>query len=83
MALKLDMSKAYAWVEWPFLKGVMRRMGFTEEFVQLVMKFATMVSRQFRINGDIYDVVVPGRGLRQGTRSRRTYFSCVRRVSLT
>jgi hypothetical protein len=37
MALKLDMSKAYNRVKWDFLEMIMRRLGFDECWVFLVM----------------------------------------------
>ncbi|KAH1063899.1 hypothetical protein J1N35_028886 [Gossypium stocksii] len=37
MAVKLDMSKAYDKVEWNFVEEVMIKMGFTKDWVDLIM----------------------------------------------
>jgi hypothetical protein len=66
MAVKLDMSKAYDRVEWSFLEGTMRRLGICETFVENVMKCVRSVSYRFKVNGNITDTIIPGRGLRQG-----------------
>ena len=52
MASKLDTSKAYNKVEWPFLKSMMRRMGFKEKWISLVMTCVT-VSYSILINGNL------------------------------
>lgn len=65
-ALKLDMSKSYDRFEWHFLQGMMLQLGFAAEFVELIMKCVETVTYRFRVNGDVSDMAIPGRGLRQG-----------------
>ena len=44
MALKLDMSKVYDKVKWDFLKLLMRKIGFNERWVDLVVTCVCIVS---------------------------------------
>ncbi|XP_042948632.1 uncharacterized protein LOC122281317 [Carya illinoinensis] len=66
MALKLDMSKAYDRIEWPFLKSVLHQVGLDQKWVNLIMRCVESVSYSFIFNGTPQDTFYPTRGLRQG-----------------
>ena len=65
-AVKLDMSKAYDRVEWHFLEMMMRRMGFNERWIGLIMCCVNSVQYRVKVNESLTDVILPERGLRQG-----------------
>ena len=66
MAMKLDMSKAYDWVEWIYLVRIMEKLGFCEKWVSLVLECISIVSYSIFVNGEPKGDIRPSRGLRQG-----------------
>lgn len=62
-AVKLDMAKAYDRVEWPYLQGIMLRLGFGENFVNSVMRCITTVEFSVRVNGVLSMPFKPSQGI--------------------
>ncbi|KAK5770921.1 hypothetical protein PVK06_047081 [Gossypium arboreum] len=65
-ALKLDMSKAYDRVEWCFVQVMLKMMGFSDRWVENVMRCVTSVSYSVVMNREVGNLFIPRRGLRQG-----------------
>lgn len=65
-AVKLDMAKAYDRVEWQYLRCIMLKLGFKEEWVSLIMRCVETVCFSVRVNGHFSDVFTPTRGIRPG-----------------
>lgn len=66
MAIKLDMSKAYDRVEWAFLKEIMKKLGFVERWISLLMTCVRSGTYFVLVNGTPMGSISPSRGLRQG-----------------
>lgn len=66
MRFKLDMSKAYDWIEWPFLEAIMDKLRFSSAWITKVMNCVTSASFLVLVNGHIGQEFKAERGLRQG-----------------
>ncbi|KAL0011169.1 hypothetical protein SO802_006277 [Lithocarpus litseifolius] len=66
MTLKLDVSKAYDRVEWPFLQKIMEKLGFPARWIERVMSCVTTPSFSILVNGKPHGMIQPSTRIRQG-----------------
>lgn len=64
--LKLDISKAYDRLEWPFLESILKKFRFNSVWVDRVMKCVQTVRYSFLQDGCEFGDIQPKRGIRQG-----------------
>lgn len=65
-ALKVDMQKAYDWVEWEFLIKSFERRGFGEKWIVWIQACITIPTYRVLVNGNWMTRIRPTRGIRQG-----------------
>ena len=80
-AVKLDMHKAYDRVEWIFLENMMRKLGFHERWISLMMACVRSMRYQVRFNSEEKDMFTPTSGLRQGGSSLSLFVPVMRRTA--
>lgn len=65
-SVKLDMTKACDKVEWAFLGSMMKKLGFHDCWINLIMKCISYVFVFVVMNEVVTDFFPTSRGLRQG-----------------
>ena len=66
MLLKLDILKAYNWVDWSFLEMVLKAFGFDVKSCKIISQLVTTPSLIFLVNDSPSNFFKPFRGLHQG-----------------
>ena len=64
--VRLDMHKTYDRVEWTFLKDMMAKLGFNEQWIAMIMACVSSVRYKMGLNLKKTYTFTPTRGITQG-----------------
>lgn len=81
-ALKIDITKAYDRVDWLFLKHMLSKMGFGDQWIKWMWLYISIVNYNIALNGELVGPICPHRGLRQGIHFPLTCLLFVLKVCL-
>ena len=59
MAIKLHMSKTYDRMEWSYLEAMMKKKGFGEQWIKLMMVCVKTVTYSILVNGELKGLINP------------------------
>ena len=83
VALKLDLEKAYDWLEWPFIWDTLELFQMPPILITLIMNMISSTWFHILWNGAPLQEVALSRGVRQGDPlSRYLFILCMERLSL-
>lgn len=63
ITVKFDMSKTYDSVEWSNLEAIMRKLGFKERWIKLIITCMKFISYSYLVNGKLGEIIIHSRGL--------------------
>lgn len=66
VVIQLDMDKAYDRVSWLFLTKVLRKLGFSEVFIELIWRLSSNNQYSIMLNGETHGFFHSTRGFKQG-----------------
>uniref|UniRef100_A0A672HPP6 Reverse transcriptase domain-containing protein n=1 Tax=Salarias fasciatus TaxID=181472 RepID=A0A672HPP6_SALFA len=75
VVLSLDAQKAFDSVGWEFLLLVMKRFGFSEEFIHCIQALYSSPTARIKVNGSLSNSIILQRGCRQGCPASPTLFN--------
>ncbi|KAK9228923.1 hypothetical protein WN944_021880 [Citrus x changshan-huyou] len=81
MAIKVDLEKAYDWLNWSFIFETLQQTGLPIHLSRLIIECVTSASMNILWNGGVTEEFYPGRGIRQGDPlSSYIFMLCIERL---